>query len=127
MRQSSEKFSGKFKNKHLEITLSLIGILFTTFATLMLLQDMGLLVEQKIFIGLPFEAIELTVFVGIVLMLIYGNIAYQQIFFDGRNPYPRHTLNEFGFESSGIGRDRYKQQTTIRFMATAEPAGVSLF
>lgn len=126
MRDSSAICNGKLY-KHLEITLTLFGILFTAFATLMLLRGMGFLVEQKIFIGLPFEAIEQTVFVGLLLMLIYGNIAYQLIIFDGRNLNPLHTLNVFGFEYSGIGRDRYKQQTTIRFKTAAEPAGVSLF
>lgn len=76
MEHSSEIISGKF-SKNLEIVLTLAGIVFTSVATALLVQDMGLLLDEKTADGLTVGALEQGVFMSIVFMLIYGNIVYQ--------------------------------------------------
>ena len=118
MPYSSEIVSGKFI-KHAEIALTLAGILFTSLATLVLLRQMGFLLDQNTIYGLSIVVIGQTVLIGILLMLTDRNIVYRLIILDGPKPYSPHLLNEFGFESSGIDRDLYKKQLTNRIMSVA--------
>ena len=64
-------------NWHHEIVLTFLGLSFTVLATVLLLQDVGGILEEKIGTGFVLPVFEQSLFLVIVCFLIYGNVIYQ--------------------------------------------------